>query len=709
MRGFLFVCLLLLGAPSWAQVPYPGEPPYGLPPRLALVVGIDNYAPPVGRLEAAVSDARAVAEELRVIGFRVTELIGAVPQVDNQGNASNVEVVTRERLLRAIDVFARDIRDAREQANGRAPLVVLYFAGHGFHANGLNHLIVQDTRFSSMTMAVETAVPLYLVTRLVYEAGPLAMFVITDACRNYFNIELGPPGSGRGSLTPWFQNRNRAELRSTQIPGHLRIPDEGHDDIFFLYATMEGDSAQELLASQESRASAPRAEGGRFTLSLVRSLRTARQRSARSQSRLLHEIARDIERDMNARLPAVGRPHLQRPVFDYRQAYDMKLFPTRADFAVEQQIYSSLNRDRYVGNYDTVRTTVLCNLRDAQFTLRYSYFGAAIEARMREEGLDRQVNLKCDVETDGAVLPIEAPQEELTSGPPSAEERASLPETGGPRADQPARSNSTGSASESTNPPRRTSVGRSFGPLVARVVVPDLSELVASRIERTVQPTVATTAAPAASAILERQAADLQAALITLRAQSATNSRVEIEAKFDGDEIVLSSEARAQLLRQLSILGGMGTRSIAVIYPRNQDPLSIARAQHLADTVIATLSPVLTATDRQNLVPIVRRAPEALPDLQEDTLRVVLDVFALTDTARAFQEQLRSRSGTVRFVAAQGSSSFRACPVTATGETRCGQAIALWTPPEPLQVPTVLEGALDLNRSIAVVPMARGG
>jgi tetratricopeptide (TPR) repeat protein len=127
--------------------------------RIALVIGMSAYAN-VPRLRNPVSDARAVADVFRRLGF--------------------AEVVEREDLTR--DRLEEALKDFGDRA-ADADWAVIYYAGHGVEMNGVNYLVPVDAKLARAEHVEDEAVTLTRVLSKAEEAHQLRM-VILDACRN---------------------------------------------------------------------------------------------------------------------------------------------------------------------------------------------------------------------------------------------------------------------------------------------------------------------------------------------------------------------------------------------------------------------------------------------------------------------------------------------------------------------------------------------
>lgn len=136
--------------------------------RVALVIGNARYESAVGALKNPVNDAKAVAKELRGLGFAVSE----------ERN------VTRDELFEALGDFRKKVKGSE--------VALFYFAGHGISVGGSNYLIPIKSGYQA-DAADDLALRLLAETKLfnadqvlaeLGSAGGLCNLVILDACRN---------------------------------------------------------------------------------------------------------------------------------------------------------------------------------------------------------------------------------------------------------------------------------------------------------------------------------------------------------------------------------------------------------------------------------------------------------------------------------------------------------------------------------------------
>lgn len=169
--------------------------------RVALVIGNSAYAAQ-GTLANPGPDSRLVTEALRRIGFTVT----AQSNLGKQG-------------------MERALRDFSRAADG-AEVALVYFAGHGMEANGVNWLIPTDAALADERDLSFEAVTLDMVLSTVERTRGLRM-VVLDACRN----------------NPFARSMRRsANTRSTVTRGLANVEVTG---TLVLYAARDGTVAQD--------------------------------------------------------------------------------------------------------------------------------------------------------------------------------------------------------------------------------------------------------------------------------------------------------------------------------------------------------------------------------------------------------------------------------------------------------------------------------
>jgi uncharacterized caspase-like protein len=141
--------------------------------RLALVIGNDSYQN-VQPLQNARSDAKAIAAELKAVGFDVT-----------------LKQDLTQKMMKSA------LRDFKAQVAG-GDEVVFYFSGHGVQFGGTNFLVPIDITADSEAQVADDAVPLQRILDDLTEQKARFSLAIIDACRSNPFKEAGRAIGGRG-------------------------------------------------------------------------------------------------------------------------------------------------------------------------------------------------------------------------------------------------------------------------------------------------------------------------------------------------------------------------------------------------------------------------------------------------------------------------------------------------------------------------------
>jgi outer membrane protein assembly factor BamD (BamD/ComL family) len=172
--------------------------------RVALVVGNSNYQS-VAQLPNPSSDANAVAELLRSVGFDYVDL------ENDEGYLA----------------FKRAIRKFEDAAVG-ADIALVFFAGHGIEVGGINYMIPIDAKLADERDAEDEAVDLRRIVDAAAGAKKLAL-VIVDACRN----------------NPFIKTRRIGSARRAVERGLARIDPQEGTDTLVAYAAKAGSTAED--------------------------------------------------------------------------------------------------------------------------------------------------------------------------------------------------------------------------------------------------------------------------------------------------------------------------------------------------------------------------------------------------------------------------------------------------------------------------------
>ncbi|MFO0475981.1 MAG: caspase family protein, partial [Alphaproteobacteria bacterium] len=236
-------------------------------PRFALVIGVEDYGPEIGRLKNPVNDARLLAATLDRVGFRVTRL----------------ENVNRRQFRDAAAAFGN-----RLKAGGPTAVGLFYFAGHGLQVNGRNWLVPKGAVVNSEAdVEDETVRADYVLDQMDLARNQLNI-VILDACRN------NPFG------------------RSLRSAGRGLAPVQASSNTVVGYATAPNDVAQDGAGANSPYATALAAEigGGSDPIEITLRKVTARVKQATGNKQSPF-VSTNLDREFRVR--AVPGPSAQRP------------------------------------------------------------------------------------------------------------------------------------------------------------------------------------------------------------------------------------------------------------------------------------------------------------------------------------------------------------------------------------------------------------
>jgi hypothetical protein len=202
----------------------------------ALVIGISAY-PGNNRLANPVNDARVMAEKLRGLGFKVTEITD----------------VNREQMVRGLSQFS--------QSAAKADLSVLFYAGHGVQLSGTNYMVPIDMSLRDPAQAPLQGVSLTQVVE-TYLPGK-AKLVFLDACRDNPLMASSVRGISRG-LAPINVSEGTLISYATK-DGQTAEDGAGQPNSPFTQALLEhiGDPADIAVVLRKVREKVMNATGGK--------------------------------------------------------------------------------------------------------------------------------------------------------------------------------------------------------------------------------------------------------------------------------------------------------------------------------------------------------------------------------------------------------------------------------------------------------------
>src|SRR5262245_27738368 len=186
-RAMRLFCILLLGLMVALSVRYAcaqQSDPTKTPARIALVIGNANYQDAEAPLKEPITDARALADELRRAGF----------DLDTGENLS------KDAMRRAFDRFYGKVK--------QGTVVLVFFSGYGIQSNQQTYLIPVDAHIWTEADVRRDGISLDAVLAELAGRGATTKVAILDASRrNPFerhyrltSAGLAPPGAARGNL-----------------------------------------------------------------------------------------------------------------------------------------------------------------------------------------------------------------------------------------------------------------------------------------------------------------------------------------------------------------------------------------------------------------------------------------------------------------------------------------------------------------------------
>ncbi|MDR1955463.1 MAG: caspase family protein, partial [Treponema sp.] len=130
--------------------------------KYALVIGNNEYPASIGSLRNPVTDATAVSNKLRALGYRV----------DLKTN------LNLRQMSEAVEQYRRSL------SGNTANEGFFWYAGHGVQIDGLNYLIPLNADPASKSSLKFSSYPADQLLATLEEAGNTVNVVVLDACRN---------------------------------------------------------------------------------------------------------------------------------------------------------------------------------------------------------------------------------------------------------------------------------------------------------------------------------------------------------------------------------------------------------------------------------------------------------------------------------------------------------------------------------------------
>jgi hypothetical protein len=338
------------GAQPAPPIPFPGVAPEVLPPRLALLVGVQRYrdagAVQLNNLDTT-SDVDSMAELLDKLKFKTTVVTGP----------PNSPLVNKTDIQRAISDFVTTAKTAREQAK-RNPIILFYFAGHGFNIEGKNYLLPSDFYADALEDVDGNALDVLKIVAALSSATPALQIIVTDSCRSQ-----APPALRRRSddeIVTATTNGMHEPNKSRTAP---QREEPGKNRTIFLYSTLDQQAAFGEPA------------GGRFTRALKKAFTQTLDEV--TQNRPTRRSLRDIF-DRAKYAMAMSNGKWQRPQMDESWGAPYYPLPTEDDFTLEGKMFE-LSKKVPALDFQSARDRAICNMRNMlEAFSEFSYFSDKI-------------------------------------------------------------------------------------------------------------------------------------------------------------------------------------------------------------------------------------------------------------------------------------------------------------------------------------------
>ena len=153
---------------------------------LAYVVGVNEYLQ-ANKLSNAVYDAKAIAAELKTVGFYVKESYD----------------IDLKQFVNEFDNFKKEL--------SKFNVGLFYFAGHGVEFEGKNYLLLTDSIADNETSIKHTTFDLQSIVNDMHKTGCKMNIQIIDACRN------NPYSTGNQGIIIECKNRQMSSITQATI------------------------------------------------------------------------------------------------------------------------------------------------------------------------------------------------------------------------------------------------------------------------------------------------------------------------------------------------------------------------------------------------------------------------------------------------------------------------------------------------------------
>ncbi|QDT73427.1 caspase family protein [Lacipirellula limnantheis] len=212
--------------------------------RYALLVGVNDYSPPLGKLEYCLHDMQELSSHFTAAGFP-------------KENVALMYDQASEPALRPSKVNLGKQLELRLQLANEEDIVVVAFSGHGIHIDGQSYLCPADARLDDPASLIS----IDDVYTQMEKCRAAQKVLIIDACRNEPIVRGFKAGKLADDLSIDVQSPPKGVIvLSSCEPKQFSAEDEKLKHGVFMYYVLEGlkgqaDSDQDVGGNQNGRVS----------------------------------------------------------------------------------------------------------------------------------------------------------------------------------------------------------------------------------------------------------------------------------------------------------------------------------------------------------------------------------------------------------------------------------------------------------------------
>lgn len=394
----LFVVVPFAAYANDAQRMYDGSESNRRPERLAFIVGISDYQENFGQLPNARADADTVASLVASIG---------VTNPRKLVSTKAIPYVSRRKVFAELREFLKDAELSR-QRNGIAPILIFYFAGHGFTHKSTSYLVPSDAFVLEAEDPDRHTIKVSEIIAALQATKPTLAVVIVDACRDLAFDGLRSY-SGQSSAV------------KSGIDSAASVPAANMTSPYLLYYSTK---LTKKALDGVGQGNSP------FVVSLRNTLQRATEESSGTSYRFFSEIVEATNRQTRARAQRneVG----QAPELLNNATAKLPIFTTEAHFDREKKTWDAIDEDiadleaglhkqlppkgdaRFQDKYQAYKSAVaedrLCRTNAFIDTFGYSFFWR----QASEEMGGREVPDRCKPQQDAQLQSPRPSSEEVT-------------------------------------------------------------------------------------------------------------------------------------------------------------------------------------------------------------------------------------------------------------------------------------------------------